>query len=237
MKRCYWPVHRQAWITAELVVHHPTEVHAKAHPSCSGAIGRSGYAFACVGRYRPRCHRRCRRRQQNPCRRARHRLQHQAHRYRGGQSGPGDRPPAVGGDRQGHRRRPAALDLGQHRQRQQRNHQQRLGLRFGRHRPARVVAEEHAGTAQRPPPGQLRLPGRWPVGHLRQPQCVAAGGSGTHRSAQGRRLGGVRLRCGGRRGQHHHPAEFPGRPTRWQPRHRRPGRAGRAEPEVHRWHR
>ena len=208
----------------------PPHRHAQAHPARGGPDRRSGRAFV-------RRRRNLRRRQwrsQHPGCRARHRFQHQAHRYRGLQPGAGDRSPAAGTDRQGHRGRRAAFDLGQHRQRQQRNHQQRLGLWFGRHRPAWPVAEEHAGAAQRPPPGQLRLPGRWPVRHLRRPQRAAAGRSGAHRSAQGRRLGRLRLRCGGWRGQHHHPAELRRRRDRWQLRRRRPGRPARAEPEVRR---
>ncbi len=209
----------------------PPHRHAPAHPARGGPGRRSGRAFVC----RRRNPRRRRRRSQHPGCRARHRFQHQTRRYRSLQPGAGDRPPAAGTDRQGHRGRCAALDLGQHRQRQQRDHQQRLGLGLGWHRPARSFAEEHAGAAQRPPPGQLRLPGRRPVGHLRRSQRAAAGGRRTHRSAQGRCIGGVRQRCGGRRGQHHHPAELRRRRDRRQLRWRRPGRPARAEPEVRRW--
>jgi hypothetical protein len=230
MKRCYWLVKGPAWTTAELVVHHPHRVHAQAHPSCGGPFGRSGYAFVRVcprHRRRPRSLRQPR--QHHPRCRTRHRFQHQAHRYRDRQPRAGDRPAGDRSDRQGHRGRPAALDLGQHRQRQQRDHQQRLGFRFGRHRPARPVAEEHPGAAQWPPPGQLRLPGRWPVRHLRQPQRPADGRRRAHRSAEGRCVRRIRFRCRGRRGQHHHPPELPGRRSRRQCRHLRPGRAGRTE--------
>ncbi len=243
MKRCYlllYPYEEMllvapglAWITAELPspTTTPPHRHAPAHPARGGPGRRSGRAFVC----RRRNLRRRQWRSQHPGCRARHRFQYQAHRYRSVQPGAGDRPAAAGTDRQGHRRRRAALDLGQHRQRRQRNHQQRLGVRLGRHRSARSLAEEHAGVAQRPPPGQLRLPGRRPVGHFRRPQRVAAGRRRAHRSAQGRRIGRVRFRRGGRRGQHHHPAELRRRRTRRQLRRCRPGRPARAEPEVRRW--
>src|SRR5690606_9113266 len=121
---------------------------------------------------------------------------------------------------------PAALDLGQYRQRLERDAEQRLVVRRGGHRSARSVAEEHPGAAARAPRGQLRLPRRRPVGHLRQPERLADGGDRAARSAEGRRLGRLWLGRGGGRDQHHHPPELPGPGIRRQLRPRRSGRAG-----------
>ena len=127
---------------------------------------------------------------------------------------------AAGAD--GHRRGHQAQRRHQHRRtadhadRQRHGRRQQRGRRCGpvdlwpvQRQPARPGLEQDPGAGQRPPPRQLRH-----RRHRCRRQLDPAGLDRPRRSAEGRRIGRVRLRRHRRRHQLHHPPELPGRGSR-----------------------
>ena len=91
---------------------------------------------------------------------------------------------------------------------------QRIRKRLVRRLAARPGCQLDAGAGERPSHDDL-WPGRRRHAQLRRPQLVAPGGRRAHRSAEGRRIGHLRRRRGGRRGQRHPAQELHRRHDRW----------------------
>jgi hypothetical protein len=164
----------------------------------------------------------------------RHRLAHQAARRRARPAGADHQP--RGHPRLGRLdRRRAAQDRERHDRpahRRRQHHRQHLGpARLQRRQPARHRRVGHAGAAERPAHGELRLARRQRRRGLEQ---HPRRGDRTRRGAQGWRLGHLRHRRHRRRDQLHHAHRLRGDRRRRVLLHHRPGRRRQADGDPER---
>ena len=145
---------------------------------------------------------------------------HPSRRCREREPGHHARPRRHRENRQADDRRPGAGVAGDRRRGDQPDRQQRWWHRCLDRGPARLGLAAHAGADQRPP----RAASRW-RGRRRGRQRDPGLGGGTHRSADGRRVVRVRIRCDRRRRQLHHAQGLRGTAGHHRLRHlRSPGR-------------